>query len=304
VRGGRGAALLAALLAAGLLLLGCGAEEAEAPRERSPERAPAVLPEPRLARGDFELSVEDGRVSVAANDAALGPLLARLSQEAGFELTVLAPELPPVRVALRGATLPVALVRLLEGLDYRTDFRVDSDSGRSRLVQLRVGPEPAAASPERPVAPAERRAEREPDRERARADWRRVRSERRAARSEEQAQQIERLASRDPVVRAEAAEDLEPEGEGLRRLADLARHDPDPDVRVAAIETLEDADAHAAVQALVDALADPDPRVVVAAIEALEFAGDETVVPYLQPLRESPDAEIGDAAAEAIEFLE
>ncbi len=111
------------------------------------------------------------------------------------------------------------------------------------------------------------------------------------------------LESSDPDDRASAVADIEPEGEGLELLVDLLAGDPDPGVRTAAAEQLADGEGYAAVRALVDALADPDREVVLEAIESLELAGDASVVPDLEPLLEHPDAEIRGAAEEALDFL-
>ena len=104
-------------------------------------------------------------------------------------------------------------------------------------------------------------------------------------------------------MRAEAASEIEPEGEGLLRLLDLLARDDDPAVRTAAVVQLEDADSYAAVKGLLQALKDPDREVVLATIEALEFAGDESIIVNLEPLLEHRDAEIRAATEEAIDFL-
>jgi HEAT repeat protein len=74
-------------------------------------------------------------------------------------------------------------------------------------------------------------------------------------------------------------------------------------VRAAATVGLEDSDEFAAVQALVGALDDPNAEVVVEAIDSLEFAGDASVVPALQQVLSHPDARVRDAAAKAIRLL-
>ena len=133
---------------------------------------------------------------------------------------------------------------------------------------------------------------------------RRERGERRERREAEQARWIAMLRSSNPALRTEAAEELLPRGPGLEKLVELVHDDPDPEVRAVAVSRLEDADAHAAVAALVAALDDPDAQVVLAAIDALEFAGDETILPWLETLGDHPDGAVREAAADAIDFLQ
>jgi HEAT repeat protein len=113
------------------------------------------------------------------------------------------------------------------------------------------------------------------------------------------------LASSSAEDRIEGLEQLDPdEAPQLRLLEELVADDPDPEVRVAAVETLADAFQHGAIPGLIRALDDPDPRVVVAAIEGVSFAGDATLIPDLVPLVGHRDPEVREAAVEAIELLE
>ena len=111
------------------------------------------------------------------------------------------------------------------------------------------------------------------------------------------------LQSTDPMTRARGAWNLEPEGEQLDQLLQIAAHDPDPVVRIAALASLEEGENFASMKALIDALQDPDPEVVVAAIDSLEYAGDASNVRDLEPLLWHYDERVTRAAANAIEFL-
>ena len=111
------------------------------------------------------------------------------------------------------------------------------------------------------------------------------------------------LESADAETRMRAVLALEAEGEGLTALIDAIESDPDPRVRAAATVGLEESEEFAAVQALVGALDDPNPEVVVEAVDSLEFAGDASVVPSLEPLLGHSDARVRKAAADAIRLL-
>ena len=105
-------------------------------------------------------------------------------------------------------------------------------------------------------------------------------------------------------ARRELIEDLDATGVEIDVLRHVMEHDPDPELRSIAADTLATAGSYGAVKNLVAALGSDDPSVLRAAIEALEFAGDETVVPDLVPLFDHPDPAVREAAREAAEFLE
>ncbi len=111
------------------------------------------------------------------------------------------------------------------------------------------------------------------------------------------------VGNADPMVRAHGALNLEPEGGGLDQLLQLAAYDPDPVVRIAALARLEEGESFAALKGVIDALQDPDSDVVVAAIDSVEFAGDSSNVRDLEPLLTHYDQRVARAAAKAIEYL-
>ncbi|MEE8474864.1 MAG: HEAT repeat domain-containing protein [Myxococcota bacterium] len=105
-------------------------------------------------------------------------------------------------------------------------------------------------------------------------------------------------------MRAVAAGQIEPEGDGVLQLADLIASDPSPEVRRAAAGELAGTESAAAVNALVGTLDDSDPEVVIEALDSLVFAGDETVIPQIRPYTQHSNRDIAEAALEAVEFLE
>ena len=271
------------------------------PASRRPESEPA---RPLQALPDFgqaAVVVVEGRVTLSSNAAPLLDVLERLAEAAGFELEAsgLAGRLSSVRID--DLPLAEALPRLLGDIPYQTEYAFDPESGAHYLARLRVGEEEvagAAAPPDGEMEGAQDAAEM-PQRAVTRlgepSDSRDV--------EPEQAELLALLESPDAELRAEAAWNLEPEGEGLTRLTEVLASDPDPRVRVAATGSLENAETFAAVRALVDALDDPDPEVVLEVIDSLEFAGDESNVDDLAPLLLHPDPRVREAAVEAIEFL-
>ena len=154
---------------------------------------------------------------------------------------------------------------------------------RERLALLR----------ERRKDAADRNAER-------RAERRKVR---RPEPPEEPGDPEELLEDRDPEVRSRAVGRIQPDGEGSVRLQTILAEDSDPGVRAAAAYRLVGADSIGASRSLIAALADPEPEVVLAVIDTLEYSQDPSLIPDLEPLLGHPDREVREAAADAIDFL-
>jgi HEAT repeat protein len=121
--------------------------------------------------------------------------------------------------------------------------------------------------------------------------------------AEDLALALEALKSSDPEERSDAILDLDPEGPGLPYLLELVGDDPSPEVRMAAVSQLGDAESPEAIAGLVSALNDKDPEVVLEAIDALEFAADHKVVGSLEKLLQHPDPEVREAAEDAVDYL-
>jgi len=293
-----------ALALAAVLASACGGDDAPRVSEPSaqPQQVSPAAPardgtrstQPLLPPGQWQLAVANGVVSVDAVEAPRRPVLEALAQRAGFTLEAAPGAWPPLTLRIDAQPLEAALPLLVGELEYRAEW-VSSD-GVHRLAKLAVGgPRSAEAAGEaaslRPgeVSDALQRA------------LRALRDEE-TPMSEEEA--LRCLQDEDPETRLRAVLALEGEGEGLTALIGAIERDPDPRVRAAATVGLEESEEFAAVQALVGALDDPNAEVVVEAIDSLEFAGDASVVPSLQPLLGHSDARVRKAAADAIRLLE
>ena len=315
----RTAALL--LLAACCPALGCGETESKqegagvrSERAAPPEEpaAPAPPPPPP-APGSARIEFADGLVTVVSNAAPRDALLAQLGEAAGFRLATGELDARPVTLRIERARLEDAVSALVGDLPYRIGYEFDLQRDRHVVSRLRVGvPRPSRIADRPPRgrrstrrSAADEAAAWRPGRVAISEEKRREIDERVAEAEWAEADLAEQLRSSGARVRAEAAAEIDPSGEGLQTLLDALYDDPEASVRTAAARRLGDADGFAAVAGLVDALGDPDPEVVVAAIEALEFHHDETIVPYLRELAGGhPDAGVRSAAASAIESLE
>jgi hypothetical protein len=290
-------------LCAALLALACqreapqpAAHAAPAAQPLAPAPAPsAAAPHPLLPPGQWQLAVAAGVVSVDASEAPRRPLLEALAKRAGFALEAAAGDWPPLTLRVDAIPLESALPLLVGELEYRAEW-VSGASGEGvhKLAKLVVGgPRSADASDGSSLAPGVvsdslqhalrvLHDEKEPMAE---------------------ADALALLKDADPEQRVRAVLELEGEGDGLKALVGAIERDPDPRVRAAATVGLEDSEEFAAVQALVGALRDPNADVVLEAIDSLEYAGDASVVASLQPLLAHTDPRVRKAASDAIRLL-
>ncbi len=117
------------------------------------------------------------------------------------------------------------------------------------------------------------------------------------------------LSNPDPAVRVDAIwalmidEEDDTAVDHRARVIALLAADPDASVRAAAAERLGEIQSEDSTAALVAALSDPDPDVIVASIDSLEGVEDPRLLPALQTLLGVPNDEIREAAAIAIEVL-
>jgi hypothetical protein len=292
-----------ALAAAACLAVACGAGDKPQAGDQKPARPqqaaappPATASDASSARallpaGQWQLAVANGVVSVDAVEAPRRPLLEALAQRSPFALEAAPGEWPPLTLRIDAQPLEVALPLLVGDLEYSAEWK--NEGGVHRLAKLIVGG---------PRAQAEVGADGLPPGEVSDSLQRALKAYRDGDKmSEEEA--LQRIKDDDPQTRIRATLALEGEGEGLTALIGAIERDPDPRVRAAATVGLEESEEFAALQALVGALSDPNAEVVVEAIDSLEFAGDASVVPKLQPLLAHPDPRVRKAAADAIRLL-
>jgi hypothetical protein len=232
---------------------------------------------------------------VAAFAAPREPLLQQLARDVGFRLELGDVPLAPLTLQIQSEPLELALPLLVGDLEYQAEW--STEGAAHRLAVLRVGGErkPVPNAQDAGLAPGEVHASLERELEAQRHG---------PAESLTRSQVESDLASSDPEQRVRAALSLESEGSDLERLRSLLESDPDPRVRAAATVGLEDAEDFAGLDALLGGLDDPDPEVVVEVLDSIEYAGDESVIPRLRPLLAHADPRVREAAANAIATLE
>ena len=124
------------------------------------------------------------------------------------------------------------------------------------------------------------------------------------AADEARAEALSRLRDADPDQRIRSVSFLEPRRDGLERLRELAKSDPEARVRAAAVSQFGEGESYGALEGLVEALRDPDAEVVLEAIDEIAFQDDPSLVAHLEPLLANTDPRIAEAAREAIAFIE
>lgn len=279
--------------------------EAVAVVEPGAPRSEATSPA-QLALGSVLVSLSERGVTVRANQTSRRVVLAELERSAGFRLKFAPGTRLEERVTVDTIDGPLGEVlgSLLEGWPYALYFGVAPSGGRV-LEQVDVGDfsatdvtaaDLAAEAPTKAVWTRGRRTrdvERDPV---AEAEWRERRQD----------EFFAQLDDYDPGIRAGAAEGLPADDRTIPALSELAANDPDAGVRKAAVSALSDASEEdtAVLGVLVGALGDPDPQVVIAALDSIEWVGDASVIPDITPLLEHPNAEVREAAETSIYFLE
>jgi hypothetical protein len=121
----------------------------------------------------------------------------------------------------------------------------------------------------------------------------------------EQAAALAALDGRSPTERAAAVALIDMDGPGQDRVREMARSEPDPIVRAAAVQRLAYDRSEAGHAVLLEALDDPDTPVLRKVLAALEVVGEASDAPLLDPLIQShPDPEIRERAEQVKDFLE
>jgi HEAT repeat protein len=238
-----------------------------------------------LESGQYLVDLTDGAVSIRANQVEELVLFKGVAAAAGFELLTGEFDWKVVSVDIQAETLHAAVVELVKDYPCEIVYAPVEGSAEEVLSQVVIG-EPAEPVDE--ALAAIEAIEELPEHERELA-------------------YLEALQDPAPRIRAAAAKQIQPVGDGLEQLTDMIVNDPSPEVRIAttwSLEKSEEADRPQAAHALVKCLADEDLNVVVECIESLAFLDDESTIVHLQPLLTHRDEEVRNAAFEAIQWMQ
>jgi hypothetical protein len=298
-----------------------GGEALKAVSSSAPGTQPPGLPALPDAGAIFVEVTERG-VTALANAASRIEVLQRLEGAVGFQLVLRkSGEDRPISVRVADSALEAVLAQVLTGVPYQLRYEVDEAQGGHSLAVVGVGSVRSglASAEEREQrrlesrqrgrdAIARRRQQQDEEDRRVEAlspeERERLRQEAMEARREHEAQVTRDLESPDSWVRADAARQIEAEGDGITRLSQILADDPNAEVRAAAASQLSDSDSAGSINSLLTALNDPSTIVILEALDSLLFAGNETIIPSIEPLLDHPEEIVREAAGDTIDFLE
>ena len=276
------------------------------------EQAPAHVELPPLpARGEVTLEPSGDTLTLLANQAPRGRVLRKLKQLRDFELILAEPKAARGAVTLRlaGVSVEDAIVSTLSGVSFSLHYAVADML--SLVDRVTIGDAGVEAGATAATAKDLRRAKRKElrrklarSREEKANEQAAPSEEERSRQREEAAAELERgLTSPDARTRAAAVETLDEEN--VPELLDHLGNDRSPDVRAAAAQALGAlAATRANTSALVAALGDPDPQVVMAALDSLQWLDDPSVIPDVKGVLDHPDSDVRALAAETVDWLD
>lgn len=283
-------------------------DEPAATRVESAAQAQLPLPPP----GEVTLELSGDTLMLLANQAPRRAVLGKLRLARDFELVLVEPGAARGAVTLRlvGASVEEALVATLSGVAF--SLRYAPFNELSLVDQVTVGNVQSVGAAGQPTRAQKAKQTRRQEfrRKLARSQEAQLREqaelsdqEREQQRAQATAELEHGLASPDARTRASAVAQLDE-----ARFADLVdrlQNDRSPEVRVAAAEALSNVNAtRAGTSALLEALGDPDPQVVIAALDSLQWVDDPSVLPEVREVLDHPNADVREAASETVSWLE
>lgn len=249
------------------------------------------FPEP----GQFTINLTPGNVSIRANHVRELDILESIAAEANFDLLAGDISWKTVTVDIREDHLHAALTALINAYPYQIVYTPDTITRQEVLSEVVIS---------EPLPPATRAGPGKMALEDGGLTVEEEDTEESEMLDPDTQAQLQALQSESAEIRAAAAENIEPTGDGLYALAELITSDPSPEVRIATTRALEFSDDPLAIQALVACLKDEYPAVLVECIEALGHIGDNANAAQLQPLLEHYDETVRNTASQAIENLQ
>ncbi|MGH8353007.1 MAG: HEAT repeat domain-containing protein [Pseudomonas sp.] len=228
-----------------------------------------------------------GQVSIIATDTPQLVLLAQLAKQAGFGLELFHRDWKSVTLSLSNVSVETALSSILADAPYQVSYRSAVNGVSRQIARVRVGT----------------RDQTDPAKALAKALTEKNNKNFNARPSLEVATSMDQVLSMSDPVKVDFLAHLTPSAENLPVLVDILKNYKDTEVRIAAMASLENAEAPQALNAIIEVLDDPDPQIVLAAIDSIEFAGSTEQIFALEPLLQHPSPVVQIAASEAIDFL-
>ena len=254
----------------------------------------------------LRVELNDGLLTIEANDVAVQDLLEEIAGRAGLALSL--PNSLPRRVTVEfdELALPVAIDRVLHGMSYALQYAPGSSA--NKLWVFTNGAANAETSGELRVE-SESTPPEPPQDGNLLDDGAAMRLEAVAALADQETDPFafalaSAVVDESPAVRYEAIHALGEIGGGVStRLLQQALFDADPDVRTAAVDALGQITGEQSANALAGVLSDPDPALREKAVYALGEIGGETAAELLRTASADPDEWVREAATDMLREL-
>lgn len=242
------------------------------------------------AAGDPAVFADGPRLVLCARSVQRSSLLIALGER--YSLTVDGAQRLPGELSgwVVGETLDALIRGLLRGQAYTLDYRPTATGEVDRLTRVSL---PASRSGSSSL---ETRFTPRPEsrdgvdallRERWRIDYGHLEP---------------LLEHSDAAVRMEAIDEIAAEGAGLQILDLALAREPDPSVRIALLQKLDESGSVIALQSMLRALADTEPSVVTEALgQVADWEDAELVERFVQPLLKHDSVDVREAAKAALD---
>lgn len=227
----------------------------------------------------------DGLVSVTAADVPQLALLAQLAKQAGFGLDLFHRDWSSVTLSFNEVPVETALGYILGKIPYEVSYLTNSQNESPVIERIRVG-EASTEGEYRAKALAALNTKHLNAKPPLDVDV-----------------SMDQLLALSDQEKIEILAHLSPSANNLPLLLDFLKNNRDTEIRISAMAALENADSPQALDAIVEVLKDSDPQMVLAAIDSIEFAGGVEQIFALEALSQHPSPTVRKAADEAIEFL-
>ncbi len=275
-----------------ILLVGCERSSNDGGEKISPPSPQLVVASAnKTDRGQANsIRYEDGFITIDIRNTSLKELLPRVAKLAHFRLENYQADAELFDVSLTRVPVEEALRTILGETPYKLGYDNTTPGPVRKIVYLRVGVPDANTDADLALMANEK------------ANL--LKKGRRISDGElEKHLTREQLDALTEPERIQKLSHLAPSQENLPLLLDVLRHDKNPEMKIAAMASLENSAEPEAIEALQGSLNESDTSVVLAAIDSIEFAGDSSQIADLAKLLQHPNQEVRVAAAEAIEFL-
>ena len=247
-----------------------------------------------LIEGEFNVNYSNGNFSVTAIKANFNQVLESIAWELNATYRSDKSDDEVVTVNIQDAGIFEVLTILLQNTYYDFGFYPISVESEEPIRQLIVGNEVSffRDTPKKNLSSTEPNDPQQ--------TWAKYDNDTEPFSSSE----YDWLKTSDADSRIGFIENLDIEKSGYELIQAVVVDDPDPLVRLAALDALDGEDTFIARKILLSLLEDNNPDIVVSALEKIVEWQDVSIMSFLEPLRNRPESQIHAALQQALFYLE